>query len=75
MKADAYLPVWVHHLPVSQLFDLRGTLHESVQHYVKLGVVRVVAGPESCHLSIDVKRPYYRTSKLIEVLSLEMGAA
>ncbi len=66
MKASAYLPVWVRHLPASVAFSASGALHPKVQRYVKQGVVRVIAGPEKVDLCIDVQRPYFRPSTLLE---------
>ena len=60
MKADAYLPVLVRHVPEIQVFDLQGQLLPSLKHYAQQGVVKVIAGPLACHLLIDIKRPYFR---------------
>lgn len=65
MKAHAYLPVVVDHLPAAFVFSADGSLRTDIDIYVKQGVVRVIAGPEECHLWIDVQRPYSRPSGLL----------
>lgn len=69
MMADAYLPHMVHGVPAEHVFDSEGALFSRVRHYVGLGVVRIIAGPEQCHVWIDVRRPYWRPrpTKLIEM--------
>ena len=57
------LPVMVRDLPVSMVMH-GGNLRPDVRSYVDQGVVRVIAGPESVHLIIDVKRPYERPQRL-----------
>jgi hypothetical protein len=63
MIADAYLPIRVRNLPIEFAFD-GARLRAKVRDYVNLGVVRVHAGPHSCDLTIDIKRPYYRPRPL-----------
>ena len=58
--ADAYLPVWLHHIPASMIFQPGGRLRENVRHAVDQKVVRVIAGPTACHIRIDIQRPYFR---------------
>ena len=73
-KPDMLLPVVVHDLPAYFVFQPDGALRENVRRAVDQGVVRVVAGPEKCHVVVDVRRPYYhpRTNqKLIEALEKE----
>lgn len=41
-----YLPVEVRHVPAEQVFENNGRLLPNVEHYVRLGVVRVIAGAE-----------------------------
>lgn len=60
MKADAYLPVWVHDLPIAFAMQPGGALRDNVRRAVDMGVVRVIAGPTQCHVMVDIKRPYYR---------------
>ena len=60
MTADAYLPVIVENLPASFVFQPDGQLRMSVSRARDMGCVKVIAGPEQCHLVIDIKRPYYR---------------
>lgn len=57
--ADMYLPVWVRDLPADLIFD-RSRLKPKIEHYVREGIVRVIAGAERCHVSIDIQRPYHR---------------
>ena len=58
--ADAYLPEWLHHIPADMVFQPGGRLRENVRHAVDQKVVRVIAGPTACHVSIDIRRPYFR---------------
>lgn len=58
--ADAYLPVIVKNLPAAFVFQPGGMLRDKVMRAVRMGVVRVIAGPTSAHLIIDIKRPYCR---------------
>lgn len=58
--ADMLLPVVVENLPIRFAFQPDGNLRDKVRHAVNLGVVKVIAGPEQCHMVIDVKRPYFR---------------
>ncbi len=67
--ADAYLPHVVERLPWHVAFGLDGKLLPRIRHYAEQGVVRVIAGATECHLIIDVKRPYWRPSRLIETES------
>ena len=48
------------YLPASFVFQPDGQLREKVARSRDMGVTRVIAGPERCHLIIDIKRPYYR---------------
>ena len=75
MKASAYLPVWVYHVPASQVFTMRGDLLPSVKHYADQGVVCIVAGATACHLCIDVQRPYFRPDQMIQSPVVELGGA
>lgn len=59
MRAAAYLPVLVKDVPVDMLFS-GSALRPTVAHYVAVGVVKIVAGPERCHVLIDIQRPYHR---------------
>jgi hypothetical protein len=59
MMADMLLPVWVYNLPASFAFQPDGALRDKIRCLPK-GVVRVIAGPEECHVCVDVKRPYHR---------------
>ena len=58
--ADMYLPVTVHNLPIRFAFQPDGQLRERVRRAVDMGICRVIAGPEECHVVVDVKRPYFR---------------
>lgn len=58
--ADAYLPVWITDLPAQFVFQPGGMLRLRVAEAVASGVVKVVAGPERCHVRVDIKRPYWR---------------
>lgn len=58
--ADAYLPHVVENVPAFFAFQPDGRLREKVSHAVALGVVRVIAGPEACHIVVDIRRPYSR---------------
>lgn len=60
MMADAYLPVWVMDLPAVFVFQPGGLLRRPVAEAVASGAVKVVAGPERCHVRVDIKRPYWR---------------
>jgi len=60
MSADAYLSHTVHDLPASFVFQPGGSVRDRVARAVKMGVVKVIAGPTMCHVSIDIQRPYYR---------------
>jgi len=60
MTADAYLPVTVHDLPASFVFQPDGALRDKVRRSVAMGVTRVIAGPELVDVIVDVRRPYYR---------------
>jgi hypothetical protein len=63
--ADAYLPVWVHDLPAEFVFEASGRLRGGVEHYRRLGVVRVIAGPTECDLQVDLRRPYFRPFRAV----------
>lgn len=58
-QPDAYLPVLVENVPADYVFDGHA-LRPAMAHYTRLGVVKVFAGPETCDLLIDVRRPYFR---------------
>jgi hypothetical protein len=58
--ADAYLPVWVRDLPAAAVFQPGGLRRIAVAEAVASGTVKIVAGPERCHVRIDIKRPYWR---------------
>ena len=60
MKDSAHLPVEVQNLPAAFVFQPDGALRENVSRAVFMGVVRVIAGAENCHVIVDIKRPYYR---------------
>lgn len=63
MAADAYLPVWVDDLPAEFVFQPGGLMRMRLKCAAKVGVVkRVIAGPERCHVLVDIKRPYCRPS-------------
>ena len=64
--ADAYLTVTVRDLPVGAVF-FNGALRPNVAEYVRQGVVKVVAGPEQCHVTIDIRRPYNRPERLVRL--------
>ena len=55
-----YLPHVVEYVPVHWVLDPSGSLYERFRHYVQQGVVRIITGPEFCHVVVDVRRPYYR---------------
>ena len=74
MTADAYLPHTVHDVPVAWMIDADGVLFERVRHYVRQGVVRVIAGPEACHVIVDVQRPYYRPAAMRALPSPDRAA-
>ena len=74
MKATAFLPVWVRHLPISAVMSPMGHLKPHIRHYVDQGVVRVKAGPLCCHVMIDVRRPYFRPEALLEAPGVEARA-
>lgn len=61
--ADAYLPMRVRDLPIEFAFD-GAELRAKIRYYVSIGVVRVHVGPHTCDLTIDIKRPYYRSRPL-----------
>lgn len=61
--ADQYLPHVVFNLPISFVMNNDGTLRDAVRHYVRLGVVRVIAGPDRCHVVVDIRRPYWRPQR------------
>lgn len=58
--ADAYLPHAVTFVPTSWVIADNGQIYPKVRHYVKQGVVRVVAGATECHVVVDIQRPYVR---------------
>ena len=74
MTADAYLPHTVYDVPVAWVIDSEGALFERVRHYVRQGVVRVIAGPEACHVIVDVQRPYYRPAAMRALPSPDRAA-
>lgn len=74
MMADAYLPHTVYDVPVAWVIDSEGALFERVRHYVRQGVVRVIAGPEACHVIVDVQRPYYRPAAMRALPSPDRAA-
>ena len=75
MKADVYLPVWVHNLPATFVFDDGGALRPAIQHYAHQGVVKkIIVGPTLCHVCVDVQRPYYRPSTILEASLSEVTA-
>lgn len=59
-RPDMLLPVVVENLPASFVFQPDGRLRDKVARARDVGVVRVIAGPEKCHVIVDVKRPYFR---------------
>lgn len=59
-KPDALLPMWVNSLPAHVAFQSNGLLRPAFQSALDQGVIRVIAGPDACHVCIDVQRPYYR---------------
>ena len=74
MMADAYLPHTVYDVPVVWVIDSEGALFERVRHYVRQGVVRVIAGPEACHVIVDVQRPYHRPAAVPALPSPDRAA-
>lgn len=58
--ADMLLPVLVENLPAAFVFQPDGHPRDKVRRSVSMGVTRVIAGPEQCHVIVDVKRPYFR---------------
>lgn len=66
MTDKMLLPVQVNNLPAPFIFHPDGALRDKVRRSVGLGVTRVIAGAEWCHLIIDVKRPYVRTDNQLE---------
>lgn len=60
MKPDMLLPVTVRNQPITFAVQPCGMLRDKVRRAVNMGVVRVIAGPEKCHIVVDVKRPYFR---------------
>lgn len=58
MDADMYLPVVVRNIPCVFIFQPDGRLRMSARKLVSMGVLRVIAGPTACHLSINIRRPY-----------------
>jgi hypothetical protein len=68
-QPDAFLPIVFYNVPCDDVFcgpDLR----PNFAHYVKLGVVRVIAGATHCRIIVDIKRPYFRPRRapLIEAV-------
>jgi len=59
LMTDAYLPVRVRDLPASFVFEGH-SLRPKIRDYVNCGIVRVHAGPHTCDLTIDIRRPYSR---------------
>ena len=70
-KPDMLLPVLVEELPIRFVLQPDGTLREKVCHAVELGCVKVIAGPERCHVVVDVKRPYFRALPRHEIIEQE----
>jgi hypothetical protein len=66
MPHTSFLPHAVTHLPWHFAFGLDGKLLPRIHHYVKEGVVRVIAGATECHLIIDVRRPYLHPNQTLE---------
>lgn len=61
MAADAYLSVWVTNLPIAFVLQPDGQLRQRlVDAFANQGVLKVVAGPERCHVHLNIQRPYYR---------------
>lgn len=60
MAPDMLLPVTVYDLPASFVFQPDGALREKIRYFVGIGVVSIAAGPTTCNVTVDVKRPYYR---------------
>ncbi|AUR02003.1 hypothetical protein PhaeoP88_04691 (plasmid) [Phaeobacter inhibens] len=60
--ADAYLKEVVRDLPIGLVVCGR-KLRPEVSSYVSQGVVQVIAGPEMCHVVIDIQRPYHRPKR------------
>ena len=71
--ADDYLPHTVSNVPASWVFDDRGAVRPNFRHYMSQGVVRVIAGPEECHVVIDIKRPYHRNQQPQKPTMIEAG--
>lgn len=67
---DMLLPVTVRELPIRFAFQPDGQVRDKVFRAIKMGVVKIVAGPEKCHAVIDVKRPYFRPAGLIENIAI-----
>ena len=60
MFAHSYHPVWVENLPARFVFQPDGMVREKIRRALDMKVVRVIAGPEACHVMVDVQRPYFR---------------
>lgn len=58
--ADMYLPVMLRDWPSEWFFDPDGRCRRHVEHYLRINVLRLIAGPQQCHAIIDVRRPYSR---------------
>lgn len=66
MTADAYLWHTVPNVPIDYVF-FGSFVRPNIRHYVTKDVVRIIAGPERCHVRINVQRPYYRPETLARI--------
>ena len=62
--ADRYLPHVIRSVPVAWVIGHDGELLPRVKHYVRSGTVRIIAGAETAHVVVNLRRPYYRPRDL-----------
>lgn len=65
MSADAYLPVVLERIPAECFFEDSGRPRPHVEHHLRSGVLRLIAGPTQCHAIVDIRRPYSRPPRLL----------
>lgn len=72
-KPDMLLPMEVEHLPAHLVFQSDGLLRPAFQSALDQKVIRIIAGPEHCHIIIDIKRPYFRPESYDEVQNKQIA--
>ena len=67
--ATSYLPHIVHNVPAQWVFGSNGKPLQKIQHYMDQRIVRIIAGPNHCHVVIDVRRPHRRPPPILRLMA------